>query len=188
MERIQTIALTPGAATTLQDVPAELQIAPASQLLSAHWARGGNLLVIGAIGAVTRLVAPLAQDKHSDPAVVVMDARGEHVVPLLGGHAAGAEQLARDLAAALGGRAVLTGDASTQGRLALDSLRRGMGLDARRRSQGLASADAITGPGATAEPGPAKRNNALVHQCWQPTAQSSGWIQSIGRLEHRGWH
>ena len=55
MERIQTIALTPGAATTLQDVPAELQIAPASQLLSAHWARGGNLLVIGAIGAVTRL-------------------------------------------------------------------------------------------------------------------------------------
>ena len=121
MERIQTIALTPGAATTLQDVPAELQIAPASQLLSAHWARGGNLLVIGAIGAVTRLVAPLAQDKHSDPAVVVMDARGEHVVPLLGGHAAGAEQLARDLAAALGGRAVLTGDASTQGRLALDS-------------------------------------------------------------------
>lgn len=121
MERIQTIALTPGAATTLQDVPAELQIAPASQLLSAHWARGGNLLVIGAIGAVTRLVAPLAQDKHSDPAVVVMDAQGEHVVPLLGGHAAGAEQLARDLAAALGGRAVLTGDASTQGRLALDS-------------------------------------------------------------------
>ena len=121
MERIQTIALTPGAATTLQDVPAELQIAPASQLLSAHWARGGNLLVIGAIGAVTRLVAPLAQDKHSDPAVVVMDAQGEHVVPLLGGHAAGAEQLARDLAAALGSRAVLTGDASTQGRLALDS-------------------------------------------------------------------
>ena len=121
MERIQTIALTPGAATTLKDVPAELQIAPASQLLSAHWARGGNLLVIGAIGAVTRLVAPLAQDKHSDPAVVVMDARGEHVVPLLGGHAAGAEQLARDLAATLGGRAVLTGDASTQGRLALDT-------------------------------------------------------------------
>ena len=121
IERIQTIALTPGAATTLQDVPADLQIAPASQLLSEHWTHGGNLLVIGAIGAVTRLVAPLAQDKHSDPAVVVIDARGEHVVPLLGGHAAGAEQLAHDLAAALGGRAVLTGDASTQGRLALDA-------------------------------------------------------------------
>lgn len=121
MEHIQTIALTPGAATALQDKPADLQIGQASQLLSAHWNRGGNLLVIGAIGAVTRLVAPLAQDKHSDPAVVVVDARGEHVVPLLGGHAAGAEQLARDLAAALGGRAVLTGDANTQGRLALDA-------------------------------------------------------------------
>ena len=121
MKRIQTIALTPGAASTLQNVPAGLEIAPASQLLSEHWTHGGNLLVIGAIGAVTRLVAPLAQDKHSDPAVVVIDARGEHVVPLLGGHAAGAEQLAHDLAAALGGRAVLTGDASTQGRLALDA-------------------------------------------------------------------
>ena len=121
MERIQTIALTPGAASALQDKPADLQIGPAAQLLSEHWTHGGNLLVIGAIGAVTRLVAPLAQDKHSDPAVVVIDARGEHVVPLLGGHAAGAEQLAHDLAAALGGKAVLTGDASTQGRLALDA-------------------------------------------------------------------
>lgn len=121
IERIKAIALTPGAATTLKDMPADLRIGPASQLLKANWTRGGNLLVIGAIGAVTRLIAPLVQDKHSDPAVVVMDARGEHVVPLLGGHSAGAEQLARDLAAALGSRAVLTGDASTQGRLALDA-------------------------------------------------------------------
>ena len=96
MERIKAIALTPGAATTLKDMPADLRIGPASQLLKANWTRGGNLLVIGAIGAVTRLIAPLVQDKHSDPAVVVMDARGEHVVPLLGGHSAGAEQLARD--------------------------------------------------------------------------------------------
>ena len=63
-----------------------------------------------------------------------------------------------------------------------------MGLDARRRRQRLASADAIPGHGATAEPGPAERNNALVHQCWQPTAQSSRWSQPIGRLEHRSWH
>ena len=185
MEHIQTIALTPGAATALQDKPADLQIGQASQLLSAHWNRGGNLLVIGAIGAVTRLVAPLAQDKHSDPAVVVVDARGEHVVPLWvdmplaqsSWHAIWPQLLeAEPFSPVMPIRKVAWHW--------MPSARHGVGRA--RRSQRLASADAIPGHGATAEPGSAERNNALVHQCWQPTAQSSGWSQPIGRLEHRG--
>ncbi len=127
MKRIDQLAMTPGAASTLQEIPEGLHIAPASKLLAEYWTSGGSLLVIGAVGAVTRLIAPLVEDKHSDPAVVAMDSHGQHVVPLLGGHAAGAEQLAEDLAAALGGSAILTGDASSQGRLALDAFGKSWG-------------------------------------------------------------
>lgn len=96
-------------------------MAPASDLLRGHWNKGGHLIVIGALGAVTRLIAPLITTKENDPAVLALDAQGLQVVPLLGGHRAGGEQRARDLAAALGGTAVITGDAATQGRLALDA-------------------------------------------------------------------
>ena len=114
------IGMTPRAAAALQTLPSNLLVAPASQLLTEQWLSGGPTIVIGAMGAVTRLIAPLLSDKQSDPAVVVMDAHGRNIVPLIGGHAAGAEELAHALAAALGGQVVLTGDAASQERLALD--------------------------------------------------------------------
>ena len=60
------------------------------------------MLVVGALGAVSRLIAPLLQSKQTDPAVLVLDADGQLVVPLLGGHQAGAEALAQQLAELLG--------------------------------------------------------------------------------------
>ena len=72
-------------------------MATASDLLQTNWIEGRRLIVVGALGAVTRLIAPLLKDKESDPAVLVLDAQGLQVVPLLGGHRAGGEQLARDL-------------------------------------------------------------------------------------------
>ena len=115
------VGLTPLAAAALQTTPSDLLVAPAAELLSDQWLRGGPTIVIGAMGAVTRLIAPLLSGKQNDPAVVVMDAHGQNIVPLIGGHAAGAEQLAHALAAALGGQVVLTGDAANQERLALDA-------------------------------------------------------------------
>ena len=115
------VGLTPLAAAALQTRPSDLLVAPAAQLLTEQWRSGEPTIVIGAIGAVTRLIAPLLSDKQNDPAVVVMDARGQQIVPLIGGHAAGAEQLAHALAAAVGGQVVLTGDAASQQRLALDA-------------------------------------------------------------------
>ena len=115
------VGLTPLAAAALQTTPSDLLVAPAAELLSDQWRRGGPTIVIGAMGAVTRLIAPLLSGKQNDPAVVVMDAHGQNIVPLIGGHAAGAEQLAHALAAALGGQVVLTGDAASQERLALDA-------------------------------------------------------------------
>jgi cobalt-precorrin 5A hydrolase/precorrin-3B C17-methyltransferase len=89
--------------------------------LAEHWPRVSGLVAIGACGLVTRLVAPLLTDKRSDPAVVVIDPQARWMVPLVGGHQAGGEALARELAALLGGTAVCTGPSASEGRLALDA-------------------------------------------------------------------
>ena len=93
----------------------------AAELLRRHWHPGNTLLVVGAVGAVTRLVSPLIQGKELDPAVLVLDPAGRWVVPVLGSHTGGAEQRARELAAELQASAVLTGACSSEGRLALDA-------------------------------------------------------------------
>ena len=93
----------------------------AAALLQRHWHPGEILLVIGAVGAVTRLIAPLIQGKERDPAVLVLDPDGQWVIPLLGGHSGGAERRARELAAELQGAAVITGACASEGRLALDA-------------------------------------------------------------------
>lgn len=59
--------------------------------------------------------------------MLVLDPQGQWIVPLLGGHSSGAEQLAREYAADLGGKAVLTGAAASQQRLALDQFGQGWG-------------------------------------------------------------
>ena len=119
-DHVDDLALTPGAAASIKDRREDLRIESAATLLAQYWQRGGQLLVVGAVGAVTRLVAPLLQSKVEDPAVLVLDASGDQIIPLIGGHQAGAEELALALAADLGGQAVLTGDSASQGRLALD--------------------------------------------------------------------
>lgn len=91
------------------------------ELLQAEWPRSRTWIAIGACGAITRLIAPLLEGKQHDPAVLVLDPQGRHVIPLLGGHAAGAEALAQEVAALLGGDAVLTSSSSQAGQIALDS-------------------------------------------------------------------
>ena len=115
------LALTPGAAAAIAAPDNMCLVNSAAVLIQQHWQEGGVLMVIGATGAVTRLIAPLLTDKESDPAVLVLDAEGQRVIPLLGGHQAGAEQLSREVAAALGGEAVLSGDSAFSGRLATDA-------------------------------------------------------------------
>jgi len=63
---------------------------------------------VSAAGIALRCIAPHIVHKASDPAVLVCDQRGEHVVSLLSGHVGGANALAEQVAAITGGRAVIT--------------------------------------------------------------------------------
>ncbi len=124
---IDHFALTPLAASNIAQPPDGLLVDAASELIGRFWEKGNLILIIGSIGAVTRLVAPLLQGKGLDPAVLVLDAFGDHVVPLLGGHQAGAELIAIQLAEDLGGNPVLTSDTRSQSRIPLDSFGEGWG-------------------------------------------------------------
>jgi len=72
------------------------------------WLRSEALVFIMASGIVVRTIAPLIKDKRTDPAVVVLDEAGKHAISLVGGHLGGANDLAREVAASLGGEAVIT--------------------------------------------------------------------------------
>jgi cobalt-precorrin 5A hydrolase len=80
------------------------------------------LVFIMAAGIAVRMIASCLQSKLHDPAVIVMDERGKHVISLLSGHIGGANELARQLAAALGAEPVITTATDVEGRLAVDAI------------------------------------------------------------------
>jgi cobalt-precorrin 5A hydrolase / precorrin-3B C17-methyltransferase len=100
----------------------ELLPGPAADAVRAGWESYDALVCHLAVGAATRLVAPLLSDKTDDPAVVCVDEAGRYVVPLLGGHAGGANALARRVAEAIGATAVVTTATDATGLPGLDDL------------------------------------------------------------------
>jgi len=67
-----------------------------------------GLVFIMASGIAVRVIAPYIKDKHTDPAVVVVDDVGRFVVSLLSGHEGGANRLAHNVANILKTDAVVT--------------------------------------------------------------------------------
>lgn len=86
------------------------------------WPGADSLLFIGAMGICVRTIAPLLTDKHSDPAVVCVDALGVHAVAVASGHVGGANALARQVAHVTGGEAVVTTQSDCTGTWPLDTL------------------------------------------------------------------
>ena len=81
---------------------------PVMQWAREAFADADALLFIGACGIAVRAIAPLCRDKAADPAVLVMDEMGRHIIPILSGHIGGANDLALLLAERTGAEPVLT--------------------------------------------------------------------------------
>lgn len=75
---------------------------------SASYRRHAQWIVIGASGIAVRFLDGLALDKHTDPAVVVLDEAGRFAVSLLAGHEGGANALAYRVANLVGATPVVT--------------------------------------------------------------------------------
>ncbi len=78
------------------------------------------IIFIMATGIAVRSIAPLIKSKKTDPAVLVMDEHGKHIIPLIGGHLQGANELAKTLASLLNSNAVITTASDLKGIPALD--------------------------------------------------------------------
>ncbi|MCI3923217.1 cobalamin biosynthesis protein [Paenibacillus sp. TRM 82003] len=86
-----------------------------------------GLVLIISLGAVVRMIAPLLEDKKKDPAVVVVDDRGDHAISVLSGHLGGANELTRQVAEALGARPVITTASDVQQTIPVDLFGRSFG-------------------------------------------------------------
>ena len=89
--------------------------------VSAEWKNYDAFIFIGAMGICVRTIAPLVEDKHTDPAVVCVDSLGQNVISVLSGHVGGANDLTREVAAIIGGHEVITTQSDNAGLWALDT-------------------------------------------------------------------
>lgn len=95
---------------------------PVSRVMREVFGRYQEMICIMATGIVVRALASELESKHSDAAVVVVDANGRYVVSLLSGHTGGANRLAHKIAGITEGQAIITTASDQQDLPALDIL------------------------------------------------------------------
>lgn len=81
---------------------------PFTQKVQQAFGAGDSLIMICATGIVLRTLAPVLENKHKDPPVLVLDEAGRFVIPLLSGHEGGANELAARIAELIGAELVMT--------------------------------------------------------------------------------
>ncbi len=95
--------------------------APIFEKLARVWQQENDAIIcIMASGIVVRALSTLCSNKRTDPCILVLDEKGRFVISLLSGHLGGGNELARSLAAKLGGQAVITTASDVTGHTALD--------------------------------------------------------------------
>ena len=94
---------------------------PVHQWTQDNFDKADALLYIGACGIAVRAIAPYVRDKTTDPAVLVMDELGRHIIPILSGHIGGANTLSKELALKTGAIPVITTATDLRGIPAADT-------------------------------------------------------------------
>lgn len=186
---LAAIATTPAAVRTLQpllQVGVTLWVAPGLEVpgaqvyegslrtwLAAHWSQYRGFVFGLATGAAVRLVAPLLDDKRTDPPAIAV---GNGVaIALLGAHGGGGEQLVRAVAQLLDVTAIATGAAAAAAIPGTDQLGDPFGW---RRGAGDWTAAA-----AAAARGTARVRQAAGSTLWQqhlPDGHPFVWVEDAG--------
>ena len=100
-----------------------------SQLVKSLFPQVSGLIFVMATGIVVRTLASFLIHKSQDPAVVVLDEKGQHAISLLSGHIGGANELAKKVAEITGGTPVITTATDVQQVMAPDMFAIHLGLD-----------------------------------------------------------
>ncbi|MGB9825202.1 MAG: cobalt-precorrin 5A hydrolase, partial [Desulfofundulus sp.] len=158
---------------------------PLSRVVAEEFKRCQGMVFIMALGIVVRLLAPLVRDKRSDPAVVVMDERGQFVISTLSGHLGGANELAQQLATFLHAIPVITTASDVQGLPAVDVLARKYALAmtpfavVKQVNAALVNGEMVTF--CSEPPLPLIQTNGLQVIPWEdlPATRTDGWLVVI---------
>lgn len=101
---------------------------PIREWTGRHFEKGSGLIFIGAAGIAVRSIAPHLKGKAQDPAVAVVDEKGNFVISLLSGHLGGGNDLARLAAFFIGAEPVITTSTDLNGVFAVDLFAAANGL------------------------------------------------------------
>lgn len=77
-------------------------------LVENNFCQGNQFIFVCAAGIAVRYIAPFVKSKIQDPGVLVVSEDGGFVIPILSGHLGGGNEMASQVAATTGGRAVIT--------------------------------------------------------------------------------
>jgi cobalt-precorrin 5A hydrolase / precorrin-3B C17-methyltransferase len=130
---IGLITVTAGGRSAAERLAAALPYAqiydgPAASAIPLAFAECDGIIAFLAVGATVRIAAPLITGKYDDPGVVCVDEAMRFAIPVLGGHAGGANVLARRVAGILGATAVITTAAEAAGSVGLDEFGADLGF------------------------------------------------------------
>ena len=99
-----------------------------AELVAEVFGKFDGLIFICAAGIVVRMIAPHIVDKLSDPAVLVVDERGQNVISLLSGHVGRANELTVEIAKAIEANPVITTATDVEGKFSVDAIASRLGL------------------------------------------------------------